>query len=224
MIRVGIIGTGRTVSIAQKHFLGLQKDNRATLTAIYNSNIESAKTWVKENNSDAVACKTVDEFFDKVDAVIICSPNSTHLDYAKQANERNKSVLIEKPLSIDYLSAKEFASHCNSTSCLKVGYVYRFNNKIVKLKELIEKKIGRVYFINASMGGRRLADQNIGMEWRMKKDLAGSGALGDFGSHLIDIANFITNDKITSVTGVTKTVIPKGKTPMDNFKTLKLTI
>lgn len=218
MIRIGIIGTGRTVSIAQKHFQAIQKDGRAVLGAVLNGSVDSAQKWICDNNSQAKACRTADEFFNLTDAAIICSPNNSHLQYAKLANSLGKAVLIEKPLSIDYERAVDAVKEWRKDVFTSIGFVYRFSNCVQELKKLVKERIGKVYFINASMGGRRLADPNVSMEWRMKKDLSGSGALCDFGSHLIDVSYYLTGDRINGIASRQKTIIKERRNNLGEFE------
>ena len=63
------------------------------------------------------------------------------------------------------------------------------------VREFIESgKLGRIYHFRASYLQEWIADENFPMVWRLDKDIAGSGALGDLGSHIIDLARFLVGE------------------------------
>ena len=211
-IRIGIIGTGGTTSIAEKHLAALLKDNRATVSAVYNRHLDSASLWIRNHGLKAKACESYDELLSLVDGVIICTPNSSHCPFVKKAIESNKHFLVEKPLGVNLEECEEVFSLCKTFDGIKmIGFTYRFYSLVNEAKRICRERIGKIYTLNAYFGGRRLSDPNIGVEWRMKRDLSGSGALGDFGSHLLDLALFVTGEHYNSIYAVTETMINERK-------------
>lgn len=200
LIRMGIIGTGTSVSIADWHTRGILHDGRACISAVYNRNQSTTQQWKSRFSMDVVACTTVEELLEACDAVVICTPNSTHFQYAIKALEAGKHVLLEKPMTLckDQAGRLVRAAHQAGVYCT-VGYTYRFTQAADQLRSLVRDYIGTVYTIQASLGGTRLADPEIGMDWRMYRELSGAGALGDFGSHLIDLAFFLTGKTFDNV-------------------------
>ena len=69
-------------------------------------------------------------------------------------------------------------------------------------------RIGPVYTCSAWFGGKRLADPNIGLGWRMRRASSGAGALCDFGSHLIDLTDYVAGQRYREVSCMADTFIP----------------
>ncbi|MFR2846622.1 MAG: Gfo/Idh/MocA family protein [Hungatella hathewayi] len=183
-IRIGIIGTGANVSVADWHTRGIIHDRRARISAVYNRRESTTQRWKDRFSLDAVSCTTPEMLLEACDAVVICTPNSTHYQYAMAALAAGKHVLLEKPMTLSLEQAEQLEAvagqmgvHC----C--VGYTYRFTQAADQLRSLVRNHIGNVYTVQASLGGTRLADAGIGMDWRMYQALSGAGALEDFGSH-----------------------------------------
>ena len=211
MIRIGIVGTGNTVSIAERHLKGILEDGRGAVSCVYNRNMDTAEAWVRRHGLDAVAAHSYEELLDKVDAVIICTPNSSHASLAIKAMEREKHVLLEKPLGVTLKECREIQEAADRYPGIKmVGFTNRFSPVVKKAKEYFTE-MGEIFSLTAYTGGKRLADPKIGVEWRMKRELSGSGALCDFGSHLLDLSLFLTGRKYEAVTAMMDTVIKERK-------------
>lgn len=222
MIRVGIVGTGNTVGIAHFHALGLMADGRAAISAVYDVRSEGAGRWVADHGLQAAVCESYEDLLSRVDAVIICVPNAFHSDYALAAIDADRHFLVEKPLAVRIEDSRRLAAAAKGfRKAAMVGFVYRFANPIVEARRIARERIGRVFSCTAWMGGKRLADPGLPLEWRMRRALSGSGALGDFGSHLVDLADFVAGQRYETVAGMTGRVIPlrpdgEGMKPVEN--------
>lgn len=213
-MKFGIVGTGKTVSIADCHTRGLIADSRAEISAVYNRYRETSEAWISRHKIDALVCESYEDLLANCDAVIICTPNSSHFEYSLKAINAGRHVLCEKPMSLGSEQANVLAKAAENTCTIsQVGFIYRFSPGVNALKKLVEEKLGQIYFVTARMGGSRLANKNVGMEWRMYRELSGSGAFGDFGSHLLDIAAYACNLHFEKVEAMTSTVIKERKTP-----------
>ena len=209
MIRIGLIGTGATTSIAHFHALGYRKDPRCTVSAVYDIRPEAAGKWVEDHGLNAVVCRSPEELLERCDAVDICTPNFLHYTYARTAILSGKDVFIEKPMAVTPEECEDLLSLSRTHGGHQmVGLVYRFVGGIQAARRLVAEEIGPVYSMTSWTGGRRLANPTIPLEWRMKRSLSGSGALADFGSHLIDIAAHVAGQKITAVSCLSDTRIP----------------
>lgn len=213
-MRFGIAGTGKTVSIADRHTEGILADPRAEISAVFNRDRETSAAWMRRHGLEPRVCGSYEELLENCDAVVICTPNVHHFTYAERAVRAGKHVLCEKPLAMDRGQVKALAALAEKSGTVcRVGFVYRFSAGVMALKKLAVERLGKVYLINARMGGTRLADPRLGMEWRMYADLAGSGALGDFGSHLLDIAAYACGVRFERAVGMTSTVIKRRSAP-----------
>jgi predicted dehydrogenase len=115
-----------------------------------------------------------------VDAVHICTPNETHRRFGLQSLKSGKNVLIEKPMALTPKEAWEMVAAAESMHlCLQVGHIYRFNNAIRKMRELIAQKyFGDLYYLK--------------MQWTtwMPSPL-GRDIIFDLGPHPVDIMQFL---------------------------------
>lgn len=197
-IRVGIIGTGRSTSISKGHLFGVRLCKDAQLTAVYDLSKECMDEWCEKLGVDkSLCCSSLEELFSKVDAVTVATPNSTHADYIVRCLEEGKHVFIEKPISN---SGNDILKIINaSKNSDNIGYVNLCYRRIPGIKMirdyLASGKAGRVYTIRHNMGGSRLANEAVPLEWRFRRAASGTGCIGDFGSHAIDILHYILGGK-----------------------------
>ena len=126
---------------------------------------------------------------DEVDVVDICTPNDNHVDIALDAFARGKHVLCEKPLALSGDSAHELCQAAAASGRVaQVGFVYRQWPAVAMARKLIDEgAIGEVRTARAQFLLDYNGNPDIPMSWRFDRARAGSGALGDVGSHCIDL-------------------------------------
>lgn len=230
-VKVGIIGTGFTIGIAKQHVTAYQANERVELTAFYDIVPGRAAEWAQKHKIEGVAiCESLEELFEKVDAVSVCTPNYTHIELTIKAIEAGKHVICEKPYAMSYedgLKAVEFSKK-HPGIVAGIGFNYREIPAVLYMKKLIDEgKIGTVYTVKQEVGGSRIADPTaVKLEWRMQEALSGAGALADFGCHMLDMADYLladTQGKINEVTAMVSTFIKErdhvdeqGKGPVTN--------
>lgn len=193
-LRAGIIGTGMATGISMAHYTGYRHSGQAEVTAVYNEPASLAEQWCRENRISGVKiCETLDEFFEQVDIVSICTPNFTHADYIKRCLDAGKHVMCEKPIGSGQRDLKELEEVCRSHSLVNmVNFNYRRIPGLRYLAELVsEGKLGDVILYRHTMGGGRLSNESVGYEWRMDREKSGCGSLGDFGCHILDTMFYI---------------------------------
>lgn len=205
MIRVGIVGTGYTIGIASMHIKAYQRIPGVRITAVHDLLPEQAKEYVERFGlSDAVVCDTYAELLSRVDAVSICTPNDSHVALSIEALQAGRHVLCEKPFSIDAescdaaVAAAEAAAEANGAGPLvaMIGLCYRGIPGFAWMKQLIsEGALGEIFFVRQSQGGARIADPRVKLEWRMQQALSGPGATADFGSHMLDMTDYLLRDR-----------------------------
>lgn len=149
---------------------------------------------------------------DDIDIVDIVTPGDSHAEIAIAALEAGKHVLCEKPLAntVDEASAMADAAAKAARDGVvsMLGHTYRRLPATTFARDLVAAgKIGEIYQVRASYLQDWLTDPETPLAWRLQKDLAGSGALGDIGAHIIDLSQFITGMKLTSVSGTMETII-----------------
>jgi len=209
--KIGIVGTGQTVGIAHYHALGLLADGRAEIAAVYDLDSAGAVRFLREHGlENARVCADYTQLLESVDAVDICTPNFTHIDYVLGAIQAGKAIFVEKPLALSAGDSRRAVEALQGRNLFTmVGFVLRYAFVMQELRRLVRNDLGRVYAFQGSYGGRRLANPAIPVEWRMIRKYSGAGALGDFGSHLIDLAAFIAGMTFEAVSGMAATIIPE---------------
>ena len=213
-IRIGIVGAGTTVAIADRHVEGfLAQEGRCTVAAVCSRTLEGCRRLCVRHGLDGVRMTTrLEELLDVVDAVVLCTPNQFHLPYTERAVERGKAVLLEKPLGLQTAppgQAERLLARRGAR--VMVAYVYRYTAVVGRLRALLRQRMGRVYLAQASQGGTRLADPAVPLEWRMRRSASGSGALGDFGSHLLDLLQYAAGVELAEAAGYGGTFLPNRR-------------
>jgi len=160
---------------------------------------------------------------DDVDLVDICTPGDTHAEIAIAALEAGKHVLCEKPLANSLAEAEAMAAAAERAAAggvrAMVGFTYRRVPAISLARQLVaEGRIGQVRHVRAQYLQDWIADPATPMSWRLEKDKAGSGALGDIGAHIVDLTQFITGETLTGVSALMETFVKKRPLPASGGK------
>ncbi|MCU1418090.1 MAG: dehydrogenase [Schumannella sp.] len=151
---------------------------------------------------------------DDIDIVDIVTPGDSHAEIAIAALEAGKHVLCEKPLANTVEQAEAMAEAAEKAAARGVfamlGHTYRRVPATTFARDLIAAgKIGTVQQVRASYLQDWLVDPATPLVWRLQKELAGSGALGDIGAHIIDLSQYISGQRLVSVSGTLETIIKK---------------
>lgn len=149
---------------------------------------------------------------DDIDVIDICTPGNTHAEIAIAALEAGKHVLCEKPLANTVAEAEAMAAAAAEAAKhgvrAMVGFTYRRTPAVSYARQLVASgRIGTIRHVRGQYLQDWLTDENTPLSWRLDKSLAGSGALGDIGAHIIDMAQFVTGSSITSVSGLMETFV-----------------
>jgi predicted dehydrogenase len=149
-----------------------------------------------------------------------CGPNSLHAEPTVAAAEAGMHVLCEKPLGRTADESLEVWQRVAATGVKHMcAFNYRFAPAIRLARELIEAgELGEIRHFRARYLQDWIAEPDFPMVWRLDRDAAGSGALGDLGAHIVDLGHYLVGD-ITSVAGLTRTFIddrPGGTVDVDD--------
>ncbi|RZQ64445.1 Gfo/Idh/MocA family oxidoreductase [Amycolatopsis suaedae] len=149
---------------------------------------------------------------DDVDLVDICTPGDSHCDIAIAALAAGKHVLCEKPLANTLEEAERMAAAAREAAAAGVRSMVAFNYRRVPAlaharKLVAEGVLGEIRHVRAVYLQDWLSDERAPMSWRLRKETAGSGALGDLGAHIVDAAQFVTGDLVTGVSALTNTFV-----------------
>ncbi|MCI2416921.1 Gfo/Idh/MocA family oxidoreductase [Saccharopolyspora sp. K220] len=166
---------------------------------------------------------------DDVHVVDICTPGDSHAEIATSALEAGKHVLCEKPLANSVAEAVAMAEAADrarrSGIQAMVGFNYRRVPALALARELIEQgRLGQIRHVRAQYLQDWLVDPRAPLTWRLQAERAGSGALGDLGAHLVDLAQFLVGDDIISVCGLVDTFVPERPLVDDAERTGPVTV
>jgi predicted dehydrogenase len=155
---------------------------------------------------------------DDIDVVDICTPGDSHRDIALAALAAGKHVLCEKPLANTVAEAEEMAAAAEQAAARgvwsSVGFNYRRVPALALARRLVESgRLGQVRHIRAQYLQDWIVDPDFPLVWRLQKDKAGSGALGDIGAHVIDLAQFLTGQRLVGVSGLLETFVKQRPLP-----------
>ena len=156
-----------------------------------------------------------EEALDEVDVFLNLGPNYMHVEPSIEALDRGIHVLSEKPLAASRGGAERMAdAAADSDAVAATGFNYRFVPAIQYAKDLIENgELGEIrHFTGRYMQGHLARSSNPGWSWRVSKEKAGAGALGDIGSHTIDLARFLVGD-FQQVSGHCRTFVEERPVP-----------
>ncbi len=144
-----------------------------------------------------------------VDIVDICTPGDTHAEIAIAALRAGKHVICEKPLANTVAEAQAMVqAAASATGKSMVAFNYRRVPAVALARDLVAQgRIGEIRHVRAQYLQDWIVDPEFPLVWRLQKDKAGSGALGDIGAHIIDAAEFISGQLITGVSALTETFI-----------------
>jgi predicted dehydrogenase len=191
-MNLGIIGMGwgRRVQIP-----AFDKVEELDVTAICCRNKSKLEKIAEEFKIPILSTNWKDIINNKnIDAVSIVTPNYLHNPISLAAAEKGKHVLCEKPLSLNYGQALEmYESFLDTNLGNMVTFPYRYIPSIIKTKKLLDKKeIGKLFHINFNFFVKKnLKRKN---DWHCDRNLSGTDALGNIGSHLIDLGTYLIGD------------------------------
>ncbi len=143
-----------------------------------------------------------------IDVVYIATPHHLHKPMIKQAFEKGKHVLCEKPVTISIEDTREIYDLDKKYEDLKLGfnYIYRYDHKCYCLTSALQNNhLGEVYYANCNVYFSRSESYFEKGSWRTKKETAGGGTLLIHGSHMVDIMIWALGEPI-SVIGKIDTV------------------
>ncbi len=149
---------------------------------------------------------------DDVQLVDVCTPGDLHAEIAIAALEAGKHVLCEKPLANTLAEAEAMAAAAARAASRGVRSMTGFNYRRVPAVALARKlvadgRIGRIRHVRASYLQDWLVDASFPLTWRQPRERAGSGALGDLGAHIVDLAQYLVGELIAGVSAVTATFV-----------------
>lgn len=198
-LRVGIAGAGFIGKIHARSAL-LAGGRLAGIAA---STPERAEVAARELGAERPFASAEDLVAaDEVDVVHVCVPNHLHLPLARAALDAGKHVVLEKPVALDSAEADELVAAAKRAGRVAaVPFAYRYYPTVREARARIAA--GEAGELRLLQGGYlqdwllRAEDDN----WRVDPELGGrSRAFADIGSHLCDLIEFVSGQRIIALT------------------------
>jgi predicted dehydrogenase len=213
----GLIGTGfmgRTHAIALRSvatvFSGIEAPRLATVA---DQHPESAARAGRDLGFERSTADWKELLHDPaIDVIDICAPNYLHYPMSFAALAAGKHVYCEKPLALSVAQATELAELARGSGLVHaVGLNYTTNPLVQAAREIVTSgEIGEPVSFTGRYFEDYMASTEVPFTWRCDRSLAGSGALADLGSHLINMLHFLLGSP-KRLCGDCRTVIPKRR-------------
>ena len=223
MIHVGLIGLGGIMRGV--HAPGIKSSGAFEIAAVCDINREALDKFGEAYNipperrftdyRDLIACPAVE-------AVDIGTPNDVHVPIALAAVAAGKPFSCEKPVALNAPDAIRLADAARAAGLPSmVCFSYRYVPAARFARDLVRKgDLGEIQHVAIQyMQGWGLADVACPLRWRFIKARSGSGALGDLGSHAIDLVSFITGLGYRQVVSQCATVVKERPLTEDPSRT-----
>jgi predicted dehydrogenase len=213
-LNIGIIGGGL---IGRTHTVGYHM-----MKAFFAEETRDVHLRMIAERDDAFAKETAERFgipewtgnwkelvsSDAIDLVFVCVPNDMHREIALETIARGKHIFCEKPLARTAAEAKEIVDAVERAGVTHgIGFNYRKAPAVLLIKRWIKAgQLGKLVGFRGSFVQDWGLDETGALSWRFNKKIAGSGSLGDLGSHVLDMARFLVGE-ISHVAGLLSTHI-----------------
>lgn len=189
-LRWGLIGYG---DLADKRVAAALRDAAGgTLAAVWGRQPDRTRAFAAKHGIPD-ACASLDELFEHVDAVYVCTPPDSHAEYALAALGRGRHVLVEKPMASSVKDCERMISAAEVAGrMLGVAYYRRAYPKMRRIRDLVAGGVlGRTTWVNIAAHSWFDPAPGDPKHWRVEKARSGgAGALADIGVHRLDLLDF----------------------------------
>jgi predicted dehydrogenase len=194
---VAILGAG---NVAKGHLKAIWDTKQTELVALVSSSVERGQAWATEQGVNCSVYTSLEELVsdERVEIVIITTPNHLHAQQAIRLARAGKHILIEKPIALNLadLHAMQQAVRTAGVRTL-VSFVLRWNPSIQMSKKLIQEgAIGDVFMVETCYW--HTTPRATPGHWMTRKETAGSVFLLG-GCHAVDAARWLAGSDITEV-------------------------
>ena len=211
-VRVGIIGPSWWVNYW--HLPAVQNHPHAEITAVCGASARDEADVQAKYGPNTRFYTDIDTMLQDapLDGVIICTPNDLHHPATMAVLNRGLHVTCEKPVAMNAAQAAEMAQTAHARQLIGMtNFPYRDNPCVQAFRSHVQEGyIGTLAHITGQYHGGFGLTRPPG--WRGLRARSGAGILGDLGSHLIDLARFVTGDEFASVCAHSLTALRSGET------------
>jgi predicted dehydrogenase len=218
-LRAAVIGAG---FMGRVHTEALRRLGHVEVAAVAAITEDEAQRFAAANNVEW-ATADVDSILksDKIDGVHICTPNNLHAPIALAALKAGKHVLCEKPLAMTAAEAKQMAELAEKKGlCNATNHNLRYYPVVQQIRRMIENgDLGEILVVQGTYSQDWLL-YDTDFNWRiLRKHNGALRAVGDIGSHWMDMIQHLTGLPITALCADTQTFHKMRKKPKRSIET-----
>lgn len=215
-IKIGIVGLGTIANAV--HIPQIQEDDRFQITAL--CDLDESKVIELGKKLNISKNKLFTNYKDLIDdpdvnVVDITTSNDFHSPIALYTANKGKSYILEKPITMTYnqaIALKKATEENDVKNMVCFSYRYKAAARYCKHLIDVENVVGDITHVNVQYyQSWALPSVNVDLVWRFQKEKTGSGALGDLGSHMLDLVEFMTDLKYTDVISQLGTIVQERK-------------
>lgn len=158
-VRVGLLGLGQ---MGRNHLRILSMMRSVEIAFVHDANLDHARAVAAQYHVPAV--DDVDAAAPGVDALIVCTPTSTHADYVERFAPAVKALFVEKPLAHSLAAAERIGEAVRASGTLvQVGFIERFNPAVVALRRVLEEasRVINIDFVRTNRLSARITDVDV---------------------------------------------------------------
>ena len=213
-LRAGFVGGGFMAAVHSRAARAARAELAGGASSSASSGRDAAERLGLEAAFDTAEALIADP---GIDVIHVCTPNSTHAPIARAALEAGKHVICEKPLATSSADAAALVDLAAERGLVAVvPFVYRFHPMAREARARIARgETGRPISVHGAYLQDWLSDQHDD-DWRVDAALGGpSRAFADIGSHLVDLVEFVSGDRIVRLNASSRTVYERRATNFD---------
>jgi predicted dehydrogenase len=212
-IKTAVIGTG---FMGRVHTEAIRRVGNVDVVAVAAHTLDEAKAFAQSVGIETATADYKSLLKDKsIDAVHVCTPNFLHYPVSKEAMEAGKAVLCEKPMTMTVGEARDLVDTADRTGVPNcVNHNLRFYPVVQQIRAMIEAgELGEVLIVQGTYSQDWLL-YDTDYNWRVESKANGAlRAMGDIGSHWMDMITHLTAQPITAVCADLQTFHKTRKRP-----------
>ena len=214
--RVAMIGTGFMGTVhshawrSVAHVFPVRAVERSVVCGRDPERTEEAATRLGWTRAETDWRRVIED--ETIDIVDICAPGDAHMDIAIAALDAGKHVICEKPLANTVAEAELMVRAADAAASRGIAAMVAFNYRrvpaVAYARALVaEGRLGEIRHVRGLYLQDWIADASFPLVWRLQKERAGSGSLGDIGAHVIDAAEYVTGQRFDEVSATLHTFV-----------------
>lgn len=201
-LRIGLIGYGGIGRVHAAAYRAIPFHYGLPADSISIAGVATTRAQTAKRAADEIGCDFYSADYREllaradIDAVDICTPNSSHHEIVLAAARAGAHIYCEKPLAMNVAEAAEMADAVAAAGVkAQMTFNFRFFPAVARAKQLMDEGfVGRVFSFRGRYHRSSYISSEKPMSWRLDSEVTGGGALFDLGAHILDLLYFVLGD------------------------------